>query len=122
VVLPAADWANTSIASAELGAEIERLKLDGDGYIIADGGAGLFRSLIRLDLIDEYRVRLVPTWRARARGSSATYSSRPGSSSSRPPRPAAESPNSPSAGSFRLEVHLVAAPEPTAIRSRSKSF
>jgi len=55
-----ADWASTSIASGELGAEIEKLKLDGDGYIIADGGAGLFRSLIRLDLIDEYRVRLVP--------------------------------------------------------------
>jgi dihydrofolate reductase len=58
--LRAADWANTSIASGELGAEIEKLKLDGDGYIIADGGAGLFQSLIRLDLIDEYRVRLVP--------------------------------------------------------------
>jgi dihydrofolate reductase len=55
-----ADWANTSIASGELGAEIEKLKLDGDGYIIADGGAGFFRSLIRRDLIDEYRVRLVP--------------------------------------------------------------
>lgn len=56
----AADWANTSIASGELGAEIEKLKLGGDGYIIADGGVGLFRSLIRRDLIDEYRVRLVP--------------------------------------------------------------
>jgi len=55
-----ADWANTSIASGELSAEIEKLKLDGDGYIIADGGAGFFRSLIRHDLIDEYRVRLVP--------------------------------------------------------------
>jgi dihydrofolate reductase len=55
-----ADWANTSIASGDLGAEIEKLKLDGDGYIIADGGAGFFRSLIRRDLIDEYRVRLVP--------------------------------------------------------------
>jgi dihydrofolate reductase len=58
--LRAADWANTSIASGELGAEIEKLKRDGEGYIIADGGAGLFRSLIRLDLIDEYRMRLVP--------------------------------------------------------------
>jgi dihydrofolate reductase len=58
--LATAEWANTSIASGELGAEIERLKLDGGGYIIADGGAGLFRSLIRLDLIDEYRLRLVP--------------------------------------------------------------
>jgi len=58
--LQAADWANTSIASGELGAEIEKLKLDGDGYIIADGGNGLFRSLISLNLIDEYRVCLVP--------------------------------------------------------------
>jgi dihydrofolate reductase len=58
--LRAADWANTSVASGELGAEIEKLKLDGDGYIIADGGNGLFQSLIRLNLIDEYRVRLVP--------------------------------------------------------------
>jgi dihydrofolate reductase len=58
--LRAADWANTSIASGALGAEIAKLKLGGDGYIIADGGAGLFRSLIGLDLIDEYRVRLVP--------------------------------------------------------------
>jgi dihydrofolate reductase len=58
--LQSADWANTSIASGELGAEIAKLKLDGDGYIIADGGAGLFRSLISRNLIDEYRVRLVP--------------------------------------------------------------
>jgi dihydrofolate reductase len=58
--LRAADWANTSIASGDLSAEIAKLKLGGDGYIIADGGAGLFRSLIRRDLIDEYRVRLVP--------------------------------------------------------------
>jgi dihydrofolate reductase len=58
--LQAVDWANTSIASGELGAEIEHLKLGGDGYIIADGGTGLFRSLVRRDLIDEYRVRLVP--------------------------------------------------------------
>ena len=29
-----ADWANTSVASGDLGAEIEKLKLDGDGYIV----------------------------------------------------------------------------------------
>jgi dihydrofolate reductase len=38
-------------------AQIYDYSLDGT---IADGGAGLFRSLISLDLIDEYRVRLVP--------------------------------------------------------------
>jgi dihydrofolate reductase len=58
--LRGADWANTSVAGGELAAEIERLKRDGDGYIIADGGVGLFRSLIEHGLIDEYRVRLVP--------------------------------------------------------------
>lgn len=58
--IAAADWANTSVASGELAAEIEKLRLDGDGYIIADGGVGFLRSLIRRDLVDEYRVRLVP--------------------------------------------------------------
>lgn len=58
--LQTAGWPNTSITRGELGTEIEKLKLEGDGYIIADGGAGLFRSLIRHDLIDEYVVHLVP--------------------------------------------------------------
>jgi dihydrofolate reductase len=55
-----ADWANASIASGDLGAEIEKLKLDGDGYIVAHGGIGFWRSLIHRDLIDEYRVSLFP--------------------------------------------------------------
>jgi dihydrofolate reductase len=54
------DWANTSVANGDLGAEIEKLKLDGDGYIVAHGGIGFWRSLIRGDLIDEYRVSLFP--------------------------------------------------------------
>jgi len=58
--LDTADWSNTSVASGELTAEIEKLKLGGDGYIIADGGTGLLQSLIRNDLVDEYRVSLVP--------------------------------------------------------------
>jgi dihydrofolate reductase len=53
-------WANTSIANGDLGAEIEKLKQDGDGYIVAHGGIGFLRSLIRLDLIDEYRVSVIP--------------------------------------------------------------
>ena len=58
--LQTADWANSSIASGDLGAEIEQLKRDGDGYIVADGGIGFWRSLIRRDLIDEYRISLFP--------------------------------------------------------------
>jgi dihydrofolate reductase len=55
-----AGWANASVANGDLGAEAEKLKQDGDGYIVAHGGIGFLRSLIRLDLIDEYRVSLFP--------------------------------------------------------------
>lgn len=58
--ISAADWTNTSVASGDLGTEIEKLKLDGDGYIVAHGGIGFWRSLIRRDLIDEYRISLFP--------------------------------------------------------------
>jgi dihydrofolate reductase len=55
-----AGWASTSIASGDLSTEIQKLKLDGDGYIVAHGGIGFWRSLISRDLIDEYRVSLFP--------------------------------------------------------------
>ena len=55
-----ADWANASVATGDLAAEIEKLKLDGDGYIVAHGGLGFLRSLIHADLIDEYRITLFP--------------------------------------------------------------
>jgi dihydrofolate reductase len=55
-----ADWTNTSVSTGDLPAELEKLKLDGDGYIVAHGGIGFWRSLIRDDLIDEYDVSLVP--------------------------------------------------------------
>jgi dihydrofolate reductase len=58
--LATADWANTTVTNGDLAAEIEKLKLGGDGYIIADGGLGLLRSLIRHDLVDEFRIYLVP--------------------------------------------------------------
>lgn len=58
--LKVADWANTSIASGDLGQEVDKLRRGGDGYIVVSGGIRLWRSLARLDLIDEYRVTLVP--------------------------------------------------------------
>ena len=58
--ITAADWANTSVANGDLGPEIEKLKLDGDGYIVAHGGIAFLRSLSDRDLIDEYRVTLFP--------------------------------------------------------------
>jgi dihydrofolate reductase len=58
--LKVADWANTTIASGDLGQEVDKLRRGGDGYIVVSGGIRLWRSLARLDLIDEYRVTLVP--------------------------------------------------------------
>ena len=58
--LKTADWANTTIASGDLAEEVDKLRRGGDGYIVVSGGISLWRSLARLDLIDEYRVTLVP--------------------------------------------------------------
>jgi dihydrofolate reductase len=58
--LRAADWANTTIAVGDLADEVNKLRQGGDGYIIASGGISFWRSLARLDLIDEYRITLVP--------------------------------------------------------------
>lgn len=58
--LETADWANTTIARGDLAEEVDKLRRGGDGYIVVSGGVSFWRSLARLDLIDEYRVTLVP--------------------------------------------------------------
>ena len=58
--LKTADWANTPIAAGDTAAEIDRLRQGGDGHIVVWGGVRLWRSLMRLDLIDELRVSLFP--------------------------------------------------------------
>ena len=45
---------------ARLAEEVDKLRRGGDGYIVVSGGISFWRSLGRLDLIDEYRVTLVP--------------------------------------------------------------
>ncbi len=54
------DWANTTIANGDLGQEVDMLRQSGDGYVVVHGGISFWRSLARLDLIDEYRVTMVP--------------------------------------------------------------
>jgi dihydrofolate reductase len=51
-----ASWNDSSIVRGDLAQEVERLKQDGTGDIIAHGGFGFWLSLIRLDLIDRYRL------------------------------------------------------------------
>jgi dihydrofolate reductase len=58
--LKTAEWANTTIAVGGLGQEVDELRRGGDGYIVIHGGISFWRSLARLDLIDGYRLTLVP--------------------------------------------------------------
>jgi dihydrofolate reductase len=58
--LKAADWANTTVVSGDLGQQVDKLRRGGDGYVVVGGGISFWQSLGRLDLIDEYRVIMVP--------------------------------------------------------------
>ena len=58
--LKTAAWANTTIAAGDTTAEIDVLRRDGDGYILAWGGVSLWRSLMQLDLLDELQVTMFP--------------------------------------------------------------
>ena len=58
--LSTADWTNTTIAAGDTTEEIDKLRRGGDGHIVVWGGVGMWRSLMRLDLIDEFRVDLHP--------------------------------------------------------------
>ena len=58
--LKTADWANTAIAAGDTAEEIDKLRQGGDGYIVVWGGVSFWRSLMRLDLIDELHLTLFP--------------------------------------------------------------
>jgi dihydrofolate reductase len=58
--LKTADWANTTIAADDTTEEVDKLRLGGDGHIVVWGGVGFWRSLMRLDLIDELQLSLFP--------------------------------------------------------------
>ena len=58
--LTTADWANTTVAAGDTAEEIDKLRQGGDGHIVVWGGVSLWRSLMRLDLVDEFRLGLHP--------------------------------------------------------------
>ena len=58
--LKTAEWANTTIAAGDTAEAFEELRRGGDGFILVWGGVRLWRSLMRLDLIDELHVSLFP--------------------------------------------------------------
>ncbi|ARC56729.1 Dihydrofolate reductase [Frondihabitans sp. 762G35] len=58
--LDRADWENTMIVSGGTSEEVERIRDGGDGHVVVWGGVRLWRSLMRLDLIDEFAIGLHP--------------------------------------------------------------
>jgi dihydrofolate reductase len=58
--LTRADWAESRIARGDLAEEIDRLKREDGGLILAHGGATFVDALIRAGLIDEYRLVIHP--------------------------------------------------------------
>lgn len=58
--LQSADWPESRIARGDTAAEIARLKAEPGNEIVAYGGTRFAHSLIRLGLIDEYRLWVLP--------------------------------------------------------------
>lgn len=54
------NWAETRVAGGELVAEIDRLKREPGGYVLAQGGLAFGRSLVRAGVVDEYRFAVLP--------------------------------------------------------------
>ncbi len=53
-------WANSTVAGNDLAADISLLKQQPGKDILAHGGVSFVRSLVELDLIDEYRLLVHP--------------------------------------------------------------
>jgi dihydrofolate reductase len=58
--LKKAEWQNSSILKGNIGEEVAKLKQQSDGDILITGSATLVQSLMRTDLIDEYRFLVQP--------------------------------------------------------------
>jgi dihydrofolate reductase len=65
----ATTWSGARVASGDLTEAIDRLRAEGaaaghrdaaDGYLLAQGGTDLCRSLVRAGLVDEYRLVVLP--------------------------------------------------------------
>src|SRR5436189_190633 len=53
-------WANSTVLSGDLVAEITKLKKEQEGDIVVHGSAHLAQSLIENDLVDELRLMVFP--------------------------------------------------------------
>lgn len=60
VTAPAAGWDGTRVLGADIAAEIAALKTEPGKDLLAHGGASFAQSLVRLGLVDEYRLLVHP--------------------------------------------------------------
>ncbi len=58
--LRSVEWSGARLLGGDLGEELRRLKVEIAGDILCYGSGGLVDELLRLDLIDEYRLILFP--------------------------------------------------------------
>jgi len=56
----AAVWRDARVADGDLASEVTRLKAEHDGVVLAQGGTAFCRSLVHADLVDEYRLVVLP--------------------------------------------------------------
>jgi dihydrofolate reductase len=59
--LRSADWAGTTIVGGDIAEELDKLKRQGDGEILAHGGVDFAQQLASHDLVDEYRLNVFPS-------------------------------------------------------------
>jgi dihydrofolate reductase len=55
-----ASWAGARVASGDLTAEVDRLRSEDGGYVLAQGGTEFCRGLVRAGLVDECRLAILP--------------------------------------------------------------
>lgn len=58
--LASAEWADSTIRSGDTMEELDALRREGSGDILAHGGASFAQALARLDVVDEYRLTVYP--------------------------------------------------------------
>jgi dihydrofolate reductase len=71
-----ASWRDGRVASGPLAEEIARLKREEGGPIFAHGGASFAQSLVRADLVDEYRLAVHPVALGRGKALFGTLDTR----------------------------------------------
>jgi dihydrofolate reductase len=55
------DWENTTVVSENVPEEVAKLKDQYEGDILIAGSAGLLKTLVENDLVDEWRLMVFPT-------------------------------------------------------------